>query len=129
MHFYELQEGERDTFFDLLLFREEEMDADEFFALVQSIRRRIQDSFETESLIEAIAHELEQDHDFVFVSDDRLTAAVNISKIEGDNFLADLGSEDAEDSEDSDEPADNDGEGADYRSIMADFEPGGSPPH
>ena len=39
MHFYELHEGDDDVFADLLLVREEEMGADEFFELVQSIRR------------------------------------------------------------------------------------------
>ena len=113
MHFYELHEGDDDTFFDVLLFREEEMDPEEFFTVVQSIRRRIQNSFEGDSLVEAIADELEQDYGFVFVSDDRLTAAVNVSKTEEDNFLADLeGEEDAE----IDNP--------DYRTVYADFRPG-----
>jgi hypothetical protein len=93
VHFYELHEGDGDVFFDCLLFREEEMDPEEFFTVVQSIRRRIQDGYETDSLIEAIAEELEQDYGFTFVSDDRLTAAVNVSKTEEDNFLADLEAE------------------------------------
>jgi hypothetical protein len=121
LHFYELQEGDGDLFYDVLLFREQEMDPDEFFTVVQSIRRRIQDSYETGSLIEAIAVELEQDYDFVFVSDDRLTAAVNVSKNEEDNFLAELeldeGDTDAED------------EDVDYRAVYADFEPGEGPPN
>ena len=44
--------------------------------------RQIQDSFEHDTLIEAIAVELERDHDFVYVSDDRLVAAVNVSTVE-----------------------------------------------
>lgn len=115
MHFYELHEGDGDLFFDVLLFREEEMDPEEFFTVVQSIRRRIQDSYGTDSLIEAIAEELEQDYGFTFVSDDRLTAAVNISRNEEDNFLADL---------EADEP--DDAEYIDYRAVYADFDPGES---
>ncbi|HSO30270.1 MAG TPA: hypothetical protein VLS28_10230 [Candidatus Sulfomarinibacteraceae bacterium] len=122
MHFYELQEGEGDLFFDVLLFRDEEMDAEEFFTVVQSIRRRIQDNYETESLIEAIAVELEQDYGFVFVSDDRLTAAVNVSKTEEDNFLADLEPE-------LDEEDELDVEDVDYRAVYADFTPGDGPPN
>lgn len=123
MHFYELQEGDGDLFFDVLLFREEEMDPEEFFTVVQSIRRRIQDTYQTSSLIEAIAMELEQDYDFVFVSDDRLSAAVNVSKNEEDNFLADLEPDelDAEDVEDV--------EDVDYRAVYADFEPMDGPPN
>lgn len=124
MHFYELHEGDGDVFFDCLLFREEEMDPDEFFTVVQSIRRRIQDSYATDSLIEAIAEELEQDYGFTFVSDDRLTAAVNVSKTEEDNFLADLEAEELDAGE-----LDAVDEGVDYRAVYADFEPTDLPPN
>jgi len=117
MHFYELHEGDGDVFFDVLLFREEEMDPDEFFAVVQSIRRQVQDSFETNSLIEAIAEELERGYGFVFVSDDRLTAAVNVSKVDKDNFLADL------EGDDLDDEGEEASEDVDYRAVYADFEP------
>ena len=109
MHFYELHEGDNDVFADLLLAREDEMDPEEFFELVQSIRRRVQDSHESGTLVEAIAAELERDYEFITVSDDRLTAAVNVSKDEDENFLTDL-----------DEPE----EGLDYLSILADLKAG-----
>ena len=70
MFFYELREGDDDIFADVLLVREEEMDADSFFELVQEIRRRIQDSYEQETLIEAIAEELERDYEFIPITDD-----------------------------------------------------------
>ena len=110
MHYYELHEGDDDVFSDLILAREEEMDAEEFFSLVQDIRRRVQDTFETDTLIEAIAEELEVNHGFTFISDDRLTAAVNVSPKDDENFLADLDAE-AETG------------GADYRAVIADFDP------
>lgn len=116
MHFYELHEGENDVFFDVLLFREDDMDAEEFFTVVQSIRHQVQGSFETDTLVEAIAEELERQYGFVFVSDDRLTAAVNVSKVEDDNFLADLESEDLDD-----ETPKVTGD-ADYRGVYADFD-------
>ena len=83
MHFYELHEGDDDVFADLLLAREEEMEPEEFFDLVQSIRRRVMDSYEQNTLIEAIADELERDYGFIAVTDDRLTAAVNVSQGRG----------------------------------------------
>ena len=116
MHFYELREGDGDVFFDCKLFREEEMDPEEFFALVQSIRRQVQGAYETESMSEAIAEELERGYGFVYVSDDRLTASVNVSRIEEDNFLADLGGEDLDDDEE-------DPESVDYRAVLAEFDP------
>jgi hypothetical protein len=106
MHFYELHEGDDDVFADLLLAREEEMEPEEFFDVVQSIRRRVVDSFEQATLVQAIADELERDYGFVAITDDRLTAAVNVSRDEDENFLADL-----DDSED----------GVDYLSILADL--------
>lgn len=114
MHFYELHEGDDDVFADLLLAREEEMEPEEFFDVVQSIRRRIIDSYATDTLIEAIADELERDYEFIAVTDERLTAAVNVSKNEEDNFLADL---------DEPEPS------MDYATILADLQVDGSRPN
>ncbi len=110
MFFFELREGDDDIFADVLLVREEEMDADSFFELVQSIRHRIQDSYEESTLIEAIAVELEQDHGFIPISDERLTASVNVSKAEDENYLASI---DSDDEDDPDSP--------DYRGIFVDF--------
>ena len=109
MYFYELHEGDDDVFSDLLLVSDVEYSPDDFFELVQSIRRRIQDSFADDTLIEAIAGELEREHGFIFVSDDRLTAAINVSRSEDENFLAEFDEDAAED--------------PDYRAVIADFEP------
>jgi hypothetical protein len=114
--FYELREGDDDIFADVLLVREEEMDAESFFELTQSIRHRIQDSYEEDTLIEAIAKELEEDHGFIPISDERLTASVNVSKAEDENYLASLDDDDDEDEDDPESP--------DYRGIYVDF-PGG----
>jgi len=109
MHFYELHEGDGDVFADILLVRDEEMDPQEFFEVVQAIRRRVVDSYEQDTLVEAIADELEESYGFVVIGDDRLTAAVNVSRDEDDNFLADL------------EAPDQD---PDYSTILADLQAG-----
>lgn len=114
MYFYELHEGDDDLFHDLLLVRDEELEPDAFFELVQGIRRRVQDDFEDDTLIEAIAAVLQRDHEFIAITDDRLTAAVNVSRVEDENFLADL---------------DDETEGADYRAVLAELDPDGSLPH
>jgi hypothetical protein len=116
MFFYELREGDDDVFADLLLAREEEMDPDAFFDLVQEIRRRVQDSYPEDTLIEAIANELEQDHEFIAISDDRLSASVNVSKVDDDNYLASLDADDGID-------------GPDYRGIFVDFPGDGARPN
>ena len=90
MFFYELHEGDNEVFSDVLVVSESEWEPDEFFELVQTIRRRIQDGYIHDTLSEAIAVELERDHGFIHVSDDRLVASVNVSTDDEQNFLADL---------------------------------------
>jgi len=123
--FFELHEGDNEVYSDVLVVSESEWEPEEFFQLVQSIRRRIQDTYVQDTLIEAIAIELEREHGFIYISDDALVASVNVSTEESDNFLAKLEVElaDAEDDEDDDEDEDEDG--ADYRAILADFDASG----
>ncbi len=87
MYFYELHEGDDATYSDVLLASEEEIAPEEFFDLVQAVRRRIATGFEEDTLIEAIAVELERECGFIYVSDERLVAAVNVSTDEDENFL------------------------------------------
>ena len=51
------------------------MDPDQFFEIVQDIRRRVRETYEQDTLIEAIAEELEQDHEFIFISDGALSVS------------------------------------------------------
>ena len=111
MYFYELHEGDNDLFHDLLLAHETEIDPETFFALVQEIRERVVDDFEQDTLIEAIAEELERSHGFEPIWDSRLTAAVNVSRNAEDAFLTAL---------DQDDEVDDD---ADFRTLYAAFRP------
>jgi hypothetical protein len=120
--FYELHEGDDEVYSDVLVVSESEWEPQEFFELVQRIRHDIQDNYEQDSLIEAIGTILERDYGFVFVSDDRLAAAVNVSKQETDNFLADLDT-DEDDDDDDDEVEPGDELSGDFRSILAEFDP------
>jgi hypothetical protein len=133
VYFYELHEGDDELFSDVLLARETEMDPDVFFDIVQTIRRRVQDSHDHDTLIEAIAEELDREYEFIYISDERLTASVNVSTIEKDNFLADLdGSnldapdEDDEDREEDEEPEDDEGVDDEDVADLDDLEPGPS---
>jgi hypothetical protein len=124
--FYELHEGDSEVYSDVLVVSESEWEPDEFFELVQSIRRRIQDIYVQDTLIEAIAVELERDHGFIYVSDDRLAAAVNVSVEETENFLAELEVDRDDQADDDDEDEDDEGdegEDADYRAIIVDIDP------
>ena len=79
MFFYELHEGDNEVYSDVLVVSESEWEPEEFFELVQTIRRRIQDQYHHDTLIEAIAIELERDHGFIYVSDDGWPPPVNVS--------------------------------------------------
>jgi hypothetical protein len=128
--FFELHEGDNEVYSDVLVVSESEWEPDEFFELVQTIRRRIQDTYIHDTLIEAIAIELEREHGFIYVGDDRLAAAVNVSVVESENFLTELEvdiADAAEDDDDDDDDDDEEGEDepADFRSVLVDFDPGG----
>lgn len=120
MFFYELHEGDDEVYSDVLVVSESEWEPQEFFELVQRIRHDVQDSYEQDTLIEAIAIVLERDYGFIFVGDDRLAAAVNVSKQEPDNFLAEL---DTDEDDDDDEEEDGEQLNGDFRSILAEFDP------
>ena len=121
MFFYELHEGDDEVYSDVLVVSESEWEPQEFFELVQRIRHDVQHSYEQDTLIEAIAMVLERDYGFIYVSDDRLGAAVNVSTQDADNFLAELDADLDDDDDDDDE--ENDGFKDEYRTILADFDP------
>lgn len=124
MFFYELREGDNDIFSEVIVVSESEWEPDEFFELVQSIRRRIQDTFAHDTLIEAIAVELEREHGFIYVGDDALVASVNVSMDDAENFLArtEVEMADAEEDDDDDDDEDED-EDLDYKAVIVDFDP------
>ena len=108
MYFYELHEGDDDVFSDLLLVSDEQIEPEDFFELVLAVRAKVKDTFEEDTLIEAIALELEREHGFTFVSDARLTASVHVSPDEAENRLISLDDEMLE--------------SAEFRSVLADFD-------
>jgi hypothetical protein len=120
--FYELHEGDDEVYSDVLVVSESEWEPQEFFDLVQRVRRDVQDAYDSDTLIEAIAIVLERDYGFVFVSDDRLAAAVNVSTVEAENFLADLEVDLVDPSDDDDDDDDDDEPSGDYRTLLADLD-------
>lgn len=124
MFFYELHEGDNEVYSDVLVVSESEWEPQEFFQLVQTIRRRIQGQYHLDTLVEAIAVELERDHGFIYVSDDQLAASVRVSTEEADNALARLEA-DLADADDDDDDRDDDEGRADYRAIAVEYDPGG----
>ena len=109
MYFYELHEGDEEIFMDLLMVHDELFEPEDFFELVQVVREKVQHRFEEDTLIEAIASELEREHGFTYVSDDKLMASVHVSPIDKENRLI------AADDEFIETP--------EYRTMLADFDP------
>ena len=109
MYFYELHGGDEEIFMDLLMVHDELFEPEDFFELVQVVREKVQHRFEEDTLIEAIASELEREHGFTYVSDDKLMASVHVSPIDKENRLI------AADDEFIETP--------EYRTMLADFDP------
>ena len=71
MFFYELHEGDDEVYSDVLVVSESEWEPEEFFELVQPIRRRSRTPTPRYPQSRPSPIELERDHGFIFVSDDR----------------------------------------------------------
>ena len=87
MFFYEIHEGDEELGTAVLVAHERRFEPLEFFALVKTARTLLVDSFEEDSLSEAIANELARAHGFIHVTDDLLVASVNVDESEEGTFL------------------------------------------
>jgi hypothetical protein len=90
-YYYEIHEGDDELGTQVVVAHETRFQPLQFLRLVQEARARVLDTFEEDTLTEAIAAELERAHGFVYLSDDRLTAAVNVSDVEGETYLTATG--------------------------------------
>ena len=86
MYFYELSESDDEIFANVLLAHDSEYDEQEFLEMVLEAREAVLATFEDDSLIEAIAHELEKTHAFVHV-EGSLRAAVRVSAEENETEI------------------------------------------
>ncbi|HZL33284.1 MAG TPA: hypothetical protein VFC81_04800 [Verrucomicrobiae bacterium] len=126
MYFYELHEAEGDIFSDLILVHEERFEPDEFLELVRAASRRVRDSYDENTLIEAVARLLEEDQGFTTVSDDRLTASVLVTTNEDETQLSMLEAADQGPDwgdEDIDENDIDEDDLPDYRAVIAELRP------
>jgi len=85
--FYEIHEGDEDVGTAVLLGHEQNFEPTDFFALVKKARAQVIESYEEDSLSEAIANELQRAHGFIHVTDDLLVASVNVDESEENTFL------------------------------------------
>ena len=87
MFFYEIHEGDDEVGAAVLLGHEQRFEPTDFFALVKKARVLVKDSYEEDTLAEAIANELQRAHGFVHVTDELLIASVNVDESDENTFL------------------------------------------
>jgi hypothetical protein len=130
MYFYELHESEGDIFSDLILVHEEPFEPDEFLELVKAASRKVRDSYDEDTLIEAVARVLEEEQGFTTVTDERLAASVLVATTEDETQLtvvdvADQGPDWGD--EDIDENDIDEDDLPDYRAVIAELRPNRDP--
>jgi hypothetical protein len=91
--FYELHEGATDLLTDALLVSDREHSREAFADMVLAARVAVIDTYEEDTLVEAIARELERSHGFTYIGDEKLTASMGVGLEEGDTFLVDTSEE------------------------------------
>lgn len=87
MFFYEIHEGDEEVGAAVLVGHEDRFEPEDFFQLVKRARLLVMDSYEEETLSEAIANELQRAHGFLHVTDQLLIASVNVGETDEDTFL------------------------------------------
>ena len=87
LFFYELHEGASDLLTDAILVSEEKHTPEAFAAMVVAARAAVVDTFEEDTLVEAIAREMERSHGFTYVSDDKLRASMSVGMEEAETYL------------------------------------------
>jgi len=93
LFFYELHEGATDLMTDALLVSERDHTPAAFAAMVEQARRAVVDTYEEDTLVEAVARELERSHGFTYIGDDKLRASMSIGAEEEDTYLVDQSDE------------------------------------
>jgi hypothetical protein len=89
LHFYELHEGAADLLTNALLVSERAYSGEEFAALVRTARATVLETFEEDTLVEAVARELERSHGFTYIGDEKLAASMSVGASDEDTFLVD----------------------------------------
>ena len=93
LYFYELHEGATDLMSDALLVSDSRHSPEAFAALVDQARTAVKDTFEDDTLVEAIARELERSHGFTYIGDEKLTASMSVGMNADDTYLVDQSDE------------------------------------
>jgi len=90
---YELHEGATDLMTDALLVSERDHTPAQFASMVQAARTAVIETFEEDTLVEAVARELERTHGFRYLGDEKLRASMSVGMAEEDTYLVEQSDE------------------------------------
>ena len=93
LFFYELHEGPTDLMTDALLVSERDHTPAQFASMVQAARTAVIETFEEDTLVEAVARELERSHGFTYLGDEKLRAAMSVGMGAEDTYLVEQSDE------------------------------------
>jgi hypothetical protein len=93
LYFFELHEGATDLMTDAILVSDRDHTPAEFESRVQAARAAVLDTYEEDTLAEAIARELERSHGFTYVSDEKLRASMSVGVDDEDTYLVEQSGE------------------------------------
>jgi len=93
LFFYELHEGATDLMTDALLVSDRDHTPAQFASMVQAARTAVIETFEDDTLVEAIARELERSHGFTYIGDEKLRASMSVGMEEEDTYLVERSEE------------------------------------
>ena len=93
LFFYELHEGASDLLTDAIVLSEQEHSPEAFADIVRAARASVLDTFEEDTLVEAIARELERSHGFTYIGDDKLRASMSVGIEGAETFLVEQSDE------------------------------------
>jgi uncharacterized protein (DUF2461 family) len=93
LYFYELHEGATDLMTDALLVSARDHTPAQFAAMVQAARTAVLETYEEDTLVEAVARELERSHGFTYIGDEKLRASMSVGVEEEDTYLVEQSDE------------------------------------
>ena len=93
LFFYELHEGATDLMTDALLVSERDHTPAQFAQMVEAARTAVLETFEEDTLVEAIARELDRSHGFTYIADEKLRASMSVGVEDEDTYLVEKSDE------------------------------------
>jgi hypothetical protein len=93
LYFYELHEGATDLMTDALLVSDRDHTPARFAQMVEEARRTVLETYEEDTLVEAIARELERSHGLTYIADEKLRASMSVGVEEEDTYLVEQSGE------------------------------------